>query len=165
MRTVAILILLLGLSCPAESNGPPAAVVIESVLVDGRPIALSDHLSSVKVRAGQEQLEIHYAAPGIAPPNEGHFRYRVEGHDAAWTDVGSTRFARLGQLSPGRYQFVVHSANQDGAWNENGAILLIIVGSAHLQFKLLVIFVGAVLSGSLMYFLIHRRRKEEDAAA
>jgi hypothetical protein len=165
MRTIAILILLLGLSCPAESNRPPAAVVIESVLIDGRPISLSEGLPSVKVRTGQEQLEIHYAAAGITMPNEGHFRYRVEGHDAAWTDAGSTRFARLGKLSPGRYQFEVHSANQDGAWNENGATLLITVGSAHLQFKLLVILVAAVLFGSLMYFQIHRRRQAEDPAA
>ena len=139
--------------------------MIESVLIDGRPISPADRVPSVKARAGYEQLEIHYATPGITPPNEGHFRYRVEGHDAAWTDAGSTRFARLRQLSPGRYEFVVHSAKQDGTWNENGATLLITVGSAHLQFKLLVILVAALLFGSLMYFLIHRRQKVEDAAA
>jgi hypothetical protein len=168
MRTVAILVLLLALRCPAESNRPPAIVVIESVLIDGRPISLSDRLPSVKVRAGQEQLEIHYAAPGITPPNEGHFRYQVEGFDAAWIDAGSTRFSRLGPLSPGRYRFVVQSANQGGAWNENGATLLITVSSGGFQFKLpwlLVILLAAVLFGSLMYFLIYRRQKEEDPAA
>jgi hypothetical protein len=165
MRTVAILILLMALSCPAESNPPPAPVVIESVLIDGRPISLSDRLPSVKVRSGQEQLEIHYAAPGITPPNQAHFRYRVEGFDAAWTDAGSTRFARVRQLSPGRYRFVVDSANQDGAWNENGATLLITVGSTAFQFRLLWAILVAVLFGSLMYFLIHRRQKQPDPAA
>jgi len=62
---------------------------------------------------------------------------------------------------------VVHSASQDGTWSENGATLLITVSgwSGHSQFKLLVMLVTAVLFGSSLYFLIHRRHREQNPAA
>ena len=84
---------------------------------------------------------------------------------ADWTDAGSTRTARFGQLPPGRYQFVVQSANTKGAWNENGAALLITVGSSGLGFKMLLVAgVAALLFAGLRYFLIHRRNEGENLA-
>jgi hypothetical protein len=169
MKIIAVLIFLRALRCPAQSNPLPAAVVIESVMIDGHSIFPSNGLPSVKVRADQEQLEVHYTAPGNTLPNGGHFRYRVEGFDADWIDAGNARFARLGHIPRGRYRFVVQS-NQDGTWNEKGATLFINVSiwSRDFQSKLLW-SVGMLLVtsgfGSLLYFLIHRRGKEENPTA
>ena len=165
MRIIAIFILFLAFKCPAGSNAEPSTVVIESVVIDGRPATLSGRLPSVKVRAGKERVEIQYTDSSIATTNEGHFRYQVVGWGADWTDAGSTRAARFSQLLPGRYRFVVQSANITGAWNENGATLLITVGSSGLWFKvLLVVGVAALLFAGLRYFLIHRRKEGENLA-
>ena len=165
MRIIAILILFLAFKCPAESNAEPSPVVIESVVIDGRPATLSGRLPSVKVRTAKERVEIHYTDSSIATTNEGHFRYQLVGSGADWTDAGNTRAARFSQLLPGRYRFVVQSANKNGAWNENGATLLITVGSSELWFKLLlVVGVVALLFAGLLYFLIHRRKEVKNSA-
>lgn len=165
MKIIAIFILFLAFKCPAESNAEPSPVVIESVVIDGRPAALSGRLPSVKVHAGKERVEIHYTDSSIATTNEGHFRYQVVGWGVDWTDAGSTRTARFSQLLPGRYRFMVQSANTKGTWNENGATLLITVGSSELWFKvLLVVCVAALLFSGLLYFLIHRRKEVENSA-
>jgi len=160
MRTALILILLLALKCAAQSNPSAAPTLIESVMVNGQPVTLSDRSPSVKVRARLDKLEILYAADGLTAPREGPFRYRLNGRDAVWHVAGTNRLARFSNLLPGRYMFMVQSAKPGGAWDDNGATLLVTV-SPGLGFKLLgslAVSVALLLGGSV-YFLMYRRKQ------
>jgi ligand-binding sensor domain-containing protein/signal transduction histidine kinase len=114
-----------------QPNRQPPLVMIESVLVEGRE-QKTNRLSSVwnqsiLVPPGYERLEIHYTGLNFAAPNAVRFKYRLEGHETAWTDAGDTRVAYYSNLAPGHYYFHVIASNEDGVSNETGSVLEITV--------------------------------------
>jgi len=54
-------------------------------------------------------------------PEKNRFRYWLEGLERDWVEAGAQRVATYPRLPPGRYQFRVIAANNDGVWNETGA--------------------------------------------
>jgi signal transduction histidine kinase/ligand-binding sensor domain-containing protein len=66
-------------------------------------------------------VQIEYSAGSLTVPERVHFRYRLEGLDRGWHDVGNRREALYTNLGPGNYRFRVIAANNDGLWNETGA--------------------------------------------
>ena len=50
------------------------------------------------------------------------FKYRLEGFDKGWVEAGTRREAHYTNLPPGKYRFHVIACNNDGIWNETGAI-------------------------------------------
>jgi signal transduction histidine kinase/ligand-binding sensor domain-containing protein len=67
------------------------------------------------------RLQIEYSAGSLTVPERVHFRYKLEGSDRDWLDVGTRREALYTNLGPGRYTFRVTAANNDGVWNDTGA--------------------------------------------
>jgi signal transduction histidine kinase len=55
------------------------------------------------------------------------YAYRLEGFDADWIQAGAQRSATYTNLPPGEYTFHVKAANSDGIWNEEGAVLQLVV--------------------------------------
>jgi signal transduction histidine kinase len=108
---------------------PP--VIIESVLLDGEEahsIGLRARLpEAVTIPAGKERLEIRYTGLNLGAPEQARFRYRLEGHESAWTDVGNSRVARYSKLPPGSYNFRVAACNEDGVWSQTGGVLALLV--------------------------------------
>lgn len=115
----------------ADTNPPP--VVIESVLVDGREQktnALSSRWNgALTLTPANEQLEIHFTALNFSALRRAqtgaHFRYRFEPRDKNWIEVGGERVLRFraADLPPGKFIFRVSACNEEGVWNETGAIL------------------------------------------
>jgi signal transduction histidine kinase len=54
-------------------------------------------------------------------PERVRFRYKLEGRDTDWQDVGTRRQAFYDGLPPRNYRFRVMASNNDGVWNEAGA--------------------------------------------
>ncbi len=113
------------------SNTNPPPVIIESVLVDAQEQSTNGlHgklLESIIVPAGKEHLDIQYTSLNLAEPNRARFKYRLEGHEVGWTDVGNRRTANYTKLPPGNYDFQVTACNEDGVWNPVGSHLSIVV--------------------------------------
>ena len=105
---------------PANPQPPP--VVIESCTLDRRTIGAGNE---IEIRPGQHSLEIQYTALSFIKSEHIKFRYRLEGLDSDWIDVGTRRAAYYSYLPPGSYLFRVIAANTDGVWNTEGASLLI----------------------------------------
>jgi ligand-binding sensor domain-containing protein/signal transduction histidine kinase len=114
-----------------KPNRQPPLVMIESVLVGGREQKTNRFGSawrqSVTIPPGHEQLEIHYTALNFPAPREVQFKYRLEGHEPAWTEAGDTRVAYYNKVPPGNYRFLVIACNEDGVWNETGDALEVTV--------------------------------------
>jgi signal transduction histidine kinase/ligand-binding sensor domain-containing protein len=96
----------------------PPTVLIEGVRVDGREAAAAEGTS---IRPESRDVEIDYTATSLSIPERVQFRYRLEGEDQTWHEVGSRRRAYYTGLAPGRYTFRVIASNSDGVWNEAGA--------------------------------------------
>jgi signal transduction histidine kinase len=51
----------------------------------------------------------------------------LEGLENRWEDAGEKRTAEYSRLLPGNYQFDVIACNNDGVWNDTGAVLAVTV--------------------------------------
>lgn len=114
-----------------RQNTNPPPVVIESILLEGRPVNPGGQLAawpaSVTVPPGRQRVEIHYTGLNLGAPERTRFRYQLEGHETAWTEAGDARVARYSKLPPGDYRFRVTAGNEDGVWNDAGAVVALIV--------------------------------------
>jgi len=112
-----------------NTNPPP--VSIESVIVDGQEqglAAIRGNLSSMLTLSPErEHLEIEFTSLNLTSPERARFRYRLEGHEKDWVEVGNSRSVHYSKLPPGHYRFQVIASNEDGLWNERGSSLAIVV--------------------------------------
>lgn len=103
-----------------QINKQPPPVVIESIIVDTKPVNIH---SPIKLQPEETNLEIHYSGLSFINPELVKFKYKLEGLDTDWTDAASRRTAYYSHLPPGTYNFKVIAANRDGVWNEQGISL------------------------------------------
>jgi signal transduction histidine kinase/ligand-binding sensor domain-containing protein len=108
----------------------PAATYIESVIVDRKEFAATDHL---KLSPHPRDLQIDYTSPTFLIPQKVKFRYRLSPYDRDWHEAGTRREAFYTDLPPGRYSFQVVACNSDGVWNEKGDTLEFSVAPAYYQ--------------------------------
>jgi len=97
---------------------PP--VHIERLVADR---AVVDATRPVRLRPLTRDIEIDYTALSLAEPRKVLFRYKLEGFDSDWRDVGTRRQAFYTNLRPNAYRFRVLACNNDGVWSESGATL------------------------------------------
>ena len=144
-------------------NALPPPVVVRALTADDRTHPARGH---VQVPALTRSIRIDYTALSLTIPERVRFRYRLEGWETEWHDVGQRRAAFYTDLRPGTYSFRVLASNNDGVWNETGAVLVFTVAPAWYQtswFRALVVMslVGALV---LLYRLRVRRITAELAA-
>lgn len=107
---------------PATLRQNPLAppVAIRSLATGGQswrdPVTLD-------LKPGTRTVDIAYAGLSLETPQRVRFRYRLEGVDDGWVDAGSRRLASYANLGPGNYRFQVIAANNDGVWNDKGAMM------------------------------------------
>jgi signal transduction histidine kinase/ligand-binding sensor domain-containing protein len=108
----------------------PPTVVISAVVSNGKTYADSNAFT---LPAHTENLEIEYAALSLAIPERVLFRYKLDGVDNEWQEVGTRRQAFYTKLRPGNYKFRVIACNNDGVWNETGATIDLSIAPAFYQ--------------------------------
>jgi len=131
-------------------------VHVDSVKVNGKEAAPADGLV---LSPGANDLEIDYAALSLTIPERVRFKYKLEGYDSDWKDVGGRRQAYYGGLAPKKYRFRVIAANESGVWNEAGAAWSFRVAPAYYQtiwFETL-----CVAAVGVMFFMVYRLRLQQ----
>lgn len=112
---------------PKTINPQAPPVLIEEILVDGTAQTDNENQKSgFTLTPGQENLEIHFTALSLTKSEHIKFRYKLEGIDSDWVNVGTRRAAYFPHLPPGSFCFLV-AANTDGVWSEQPAVLEITV--------------------------------------
>lgn len=134
-------------------NALPPPVVVRTLTADDRMHAARGH---VRVPALTRSIRIDYTALSLTIPERIRFRYRLEGWEAEWHDVGQRRSASYTDLRPGTYRFRVLASNNDGVWNEAGAVLAFTVLPAWYQTTWFRAVVVTSLAGGLV--LVYRLR-------
>lgn len=100
--------------------GRDPRLVIEEVLVDGRP---ADPRQPLVLPPGAERIQIHYTALTLLAPDRVRFHVRLEGLDREPVDVGRRRVAYYTSLPSGRYVFRVTATDAGGDWSGREATL------------------------------------------
>lgn len=112
---------------------PP--VVFTQLAVNNKPVKIGDETGmlrmndeqnyEVRLKHGQNNFSISYAALNYLFPNQNRYAYMLEGYDKEWNEAGGRKEAFYTNLRPGSYIFKVRASNNDGVWNEEGAVVFI----------------------------------------
>ena len=78
-------------------------------------------------------VEIDYTALSLVAPEKMRFRYKLEGWDRDWQNVGNRRQAFYTNPAPGQYRFRMTACNNSGVWNEAGTFLDFSIPPAYWQ--------------------------------
>lgn len=115
-------------------NRLPPPVHVEQLIADRKTYeATSEVGGRVRLPPLIHDLEINYTALSLAAPEKILFRYKLEGYDRDWQDVGNRRQAFYNGLPPGDYRFRVMACNNSGVWNETGTFLDFSIAPAYYQ--------------------------------
>lgn len=125
-------------------------------------ISFTDQL---KLLHQHKVMTFRYTALNYHNSAKNRFAYQLEGFDQDWQYVGDRREVTYTNLDPGTYRFKVKATNDDGIWNDTGAVMELIVqppwfasGWAYLLYLLLL--------SSGLYFLyrfqLNRRLAEAE---
>jgi signal transduction histidine kinase len=111
-------------------NTLPPAVHIEEVIADRQNYETA---SILRLPPLVRDLQLNYTALSLVAPEKNQFRYKLEGHDRDWQNVGTRRQAFFTDLAPGNYRFRVIASNNNGVWNKQGATLDFSIAPAYWQ--------------------------------
>jgi signal transduction histidine kinase/ligand-binding sensor domain-containing protein len=106
---------------PSLRHNPLAPpVAIRSMVADDRTYST---FSLARLPALTRNIRFDYTALSLSIPERVRFRYKLDGLDSKWREVGSIRQAVYDNLRPGKYTFRVIACNNDGVWNMTGATI------------------------------------------
>lgn len=152
-------------------NKIPPPVHVEQITADRRTYdAASAADGRLRLPPLIRDLQIDYTALSLVAPEKILFRYKLEGHDRDWHDVGDRRQAFYNDLPPGDYRFRVMACNNSGVWNETGTFLDFSIAAAYYQtawFRVSVAVMFLLLLGGIYQLRLRqvarqvRRRMEE----
>jgi signal transduction histidine kinase/ligand-binding sensor domain-containing protein len=129
------------------------AALIEEVSIDDRPVRTEEQ---VTVPPGGRRLEVRYTAPSFITPGNLRFRYKLDGLDQDWHEVGTRHVAYFQGLEPGNYRFQVAAGNSEGIWNERVASFAFAVQPFYWQTSSFRVAVAAAGIGLLVLFYQRR---------
>jgi signal transduction histidine kinase/streptogramin lyase len=116
------------------ANQLPPPVHIEQITADRKTYDTTSYANGrLPLPALIRDLQIDYTALSLIAPEKVLFRYKLEGHDSDWQDVGTRRQAFYNDLPPRNYRFRVMACNNSGVWNEAGAFLDFSIAPAYYQ--------------------------------
>jgi signal transduction histidine kinase/ligand-binding sensor domain-containing protein/DNA-binding response OmpR family regulator len=95
---------------------------------EGSPLSVDIGLTrEVRLSYRQSTFSFTFSALNYTTPENNQYAYRLEGLDTAWNYVGKENKAVYTNLGPGDYVFRVKASNNDGAWNEEGASIRVVI--------------------------------------
>jgi ligand-binding sensor domain-containing protein len=98
----------------------------------------------VALPARTHHLKITFTALSLSVPDRVRFRYRLAGVDSSWVDAGKRRDAFYSDLEPKPYRFQVIAANEDGVWNDTGAVVEFDIPPTFVQTKAFIVLMVIV---------------------
>jgi ligand-binding sensor domain-containing protein/signal transduction histidine kinase len=111
------------------SYTPP--VVLTEFRLSGRPVEIGggsplsrsiSYTTRLTLSHGQRNFSLEFSALSYFSPATNRYRYKLEGLDEKWHEVGSDeRLATYTTLPAGPYTFRVQGATSRGVWTEPGA--------------------------------------------
>ncbi|HEV2829245.1 MAG TPA: triple tyrosine motif-containing protein, partial [Pyrinomonadaceae bacterium] len=121
----------------------------------------NENNGSLRLPALSRDLQIDYTALSLIAPGKIRFRYKLEGYDKDWQDVGNRRQAFYTNLPPRKYRFRVIACNNSGVWNETGAFLDFTIAPAYYQTVWFRVLLGIVFL--FVLFALYRLRVRQVA--
>ena len=145
-----------------QLNSVPPPVYIENLRTEESELAFSE---TVTLSHDTGFLEIKYTALSFTDPKKVEFKYKLEGLDNSWIEVGSRREALYSRIPAGTYTFKVIASNEDGVWNNEGASFQLVVVPPFYMSTWFFVLLGLVvitIGPAIYYYRIQQLRKEHE---
>ncbi len=113
-----------------KHNEMPPPVTLTGFNLFGVPAKFDSAISAKKVitlNYTQKMFSFQFAALNYINTHKNQYACKLEGFHDDWIYTGTERHAHFTNLNPGEYTFKVKAANNDGAWNEQGASVRLII--------------------------------------
>ena len=114
----------------------------------------------------QNMFSFYFAALNFTSPEKNQYKYKMDGFNDDWIDIGTAHSATFTNLDPGEYVFHIKGSNNHGVWNETGTSVKITIlppwwktGWAYFTYFLAI---GTALFGSVRIEIMRRQRKIEN---
>jgi ligand-binding sensor domain-containing protein/signal transduction histidine kinase len=111
----------------ASSYTPPIALtafrLFGEIIPGGQPPLAQaiDYTRALRLSYEQNSFSLEFSALAFRSPASSRYRYKLEGLDKDWHEVGSEqRLASYTTLPPATYRFRVQAATDRGPWSEPG---------------------------------------------
>jgi len=115
-------------------NSLPPPVHIERMIADRKAFEVAARgREGLELPPRVRDLQIDYTALSLVAPEKMRFRYKLEGWDPEWQEVGTRRQAFYSNLPPRAYRFRATASNNSGVWNEAGAAVDFSIAPAYYQ--------------------------------
>lgn len=134
---------------------PPVEIV--SVTANGQRY-IAPGAPSLQLPKGTRSMQVDFTALSLALPERVRLRYRLSGMDQGWQEAVGRRQAYYTNLAPGKYRFEVTGANEDGLWNNKGAVLEIEIPPTFVEtiwFKLLMLLLMVLMLYAAYAMRVH----------
>ena len=89
-----------------------------------------DNNDGIDISYKDDVVSFEFAALDYAASEQNRYRYKLEGFDKEWIELGNQRRATYTDLSDGQYLLRVQASNSDGVWNESGFAIPVRVSPA-----------------------------------
>ncbi len=139
-----------------QINGMDVAIDAHSVLK--KHISLTD---KIHLNHTHRTIRFTFAALNYTQPEKNRYKYKLEGFNERWHDIGNRNDVSFTNLAPGNYTLLVKAANNDQVWNPKPARLELIVSPPWWQTWWAVIsfvFVFSFVFFILRFFSIRKER-------
>ena len=110
-----------------------------------------------------DNFTIYFSVPEYTKPQENLFQYKLQGIIDDWTVPSNQHFANFSQLKPGEYTFLVKGSNSDNSWNNEPAIVKIIINPPLYRTSfayIIYIIIGILLVLFVFMYVTQNMRKE-----
>lgn len=119
------------------------------------------YAQSIELSYRENVFSIEYVALSYKTPTKNQYKYRLEGFDKEWNEVGNQRKATYTNLPAGKYYFQVIGSNNDEKWNEQGTALTIIIHPPFWQTTLAYIIYILLIIAILAFVVYQIRQRTE----
>lgn len=145
-------------------NTKVPSVFIEGVMVDDEQLDASfccgeEEDNAIIIAPGHRNYIISYTSLSMYSPKKVFFKYKLEGFDRDWVEIGPVRQAKYTNLPYGTYTFKVLAANNNGVWSSEYASTKIIIEPYFYETKWFVILL--IMIFIIFTFLIYTYQTKE----
>lgn len=145
-----------------EFPEPPPAVV-EEISINGKMEPLSARNGMLEIPPAA-RFEAHFTGIDLRHGAGLRFRYKLNGFETQWNEVGPRRFASYSKVPPGEYTLVVACGNA-GQWNPEIAYLRLNVLPFFWQRTWVQVLFAAMIAGAVAFTARTRERQRAKARA
>lgn len=120
-----------------KNNPIPPEVILTEFRLFEKPVSPGDETNILEKRISetnkivldytQSIFTIEFVALNFISTEKNRYKYKLDGYNNDWINIGDQRSASFMNLSEGNYTFTVIASNNDNVWNETGASLNITI--------------------------------------